>query len=250
MPQFYLAGDWAQSDQAPLICDINTYLSHHLRVRRINDSDSFSIFDGKGHTAKARLLSLSKQSGKIAITHIETDLHRESPYRIELIQGLAGGDKMDWIIEKAVETGVAQIIPVECERSVLRLHGDHKRSEKRLAHWCAIAEAACEQCDRTIIPQIGGVQDYKNAIGATYAKIKVLLSPNTNDSFERFLHQQTPEDICIAIGPEGGHSPNEEALAQQAGFQILSLGPRTLRTETAGIVAITAVHTVWNLKRA
>ena len=250
MPQFYLAGDWAQSDQAPLICDINADLAHHLRVRRINDSDSFSIFDGKGHTAKARLLSLSKQSGKIEITHIETDLHRESPYRIELIQGLAGGDKMDWIIEKAVETGVAQIIPVECERSVLRLHSDHKRSEKRLAHWCAIAEAACEQCDRTIIPQIGAVQDYKNAIGATNAKIKVLLSPNTNDSFERFLHQQTPEDICIAIGPEGGHSPNEEALAQQAGFQILSLGPRTLRTETAGIVAITAVHTVWNLKRA
>ncbi len=250
MPQFYLAGDWAQSDQAPLICDINTDLAHHLRVRRINDSDSFSIFDGKGHTAKARLLSLSKQSGKIEITHIETDLHRESPYRIELIQGLAGGDKMDWIIEKAVETGVAQIIPVECERSVLRLHSDHKRSEKRLAHWCAIAEAACEQCDRSIIPQIGAVQDYKNAIGATNAKIKVLLSPNTNDSFERFLHQQTPEDICIAIGPEGGHSPNEEALAQQAGFQILSLGPRTLRTETAGIVAITAVHTVWNLKRA
>ena len=250
MPQFYLAGDWAQSDQAPLICDINTDLAHHLRVRRINDSDSFSIFDGKGHTAKARLLSLSKQSGKIAITHIETDLHRESPYRIELIQGLAGGDKMDWIIEKAVETGVAQIIPVECERSVLRLHSDHKRSEKRLAHWCAIAEAACEQCERTIIPQIGAVQDYKNAIGATNAKIKVLLSPNTNDSFERFLHQQTPEDICIAIGPEGGHSPNEEALAQQSGFQILSLGPRTLRTETAGIVAITAVHTVWNLKRA
>jgi len=157
---------------------------------------------------------------------------------------------MDWIIEKAVETGVTQIIPVECERSVLRLHSDHKRSVKRLAHWCAIAEAACEQCDRTIIPQIGGVQDYKNAIGATNAKIKVLLSPNTNDSFERFLHQQTPEDICIAIGPEGGHSPNEEALAQQAGFQILSLGPRTLRTETAGIVAVTAVHTVWNLKRA
>ncbi len=250
MPQFYLAGDWAQSDQAPLICDINTDLAHHLRVRRINDSDSFSIFDGKGHTAKARLLSLSKQSGKIEIAHIETDLHRESPYRIELIQGLAGGDKMDWIIEKAVETGVAQIIPVECERSVLRLHSDHKRSEKRLAHWCAIAEAACEQCERTIIPQIGAVQDYKNAIGATNAKIKVLLSPNTNDSFERFLHQQTPEDICIAIGPEGGHSPNEEALAQQAGFQILSLGPRTLRTETAGIVAITAVHTVWNLKRA
>jgi 16S rRNA (uracil1498-N3)-methyltransferase len=249
MPQFYLAGDWAQSDQVPLICDINTDLAHHLRVRRINDSESFAIFDGKGRTAKARLLSLSKQTGKIEITHIKTDLHRESSYRIELIQGLAGGDKMDWIIEKAVETGVTQIIPVECERSVLRLQSDHKRSEKRLAHWCAIAEAACEQCDRTIIPQIWGVQDYKNAIGATYAKIKVLLSPNTNDSFERFLHQQTAEDICIAIGPEGGHSPNEEALAQQAGFQILSLGPRTLRTETAGIVAITAVHTVWNLKR-
>jgi 16S rRNA (uracil1498-N3)-methyltransferase len=250
MPQFYLAGDWAQSDQAPLICDINTDLAHHLRVRRITNSESFTVFDGKGHTANARLISLSKQTGSIEITQIKTDLHRESPYRIELIQGLAGGDKMDWIIEKAVETGVAQIIPVECERSVLRLQSDHKRSEKRLAHWCAIAEAACEQCDRTVIPQLEPVQSYGHAIKTSKAKIKVLLSPDANDSFERFLHQQTPEDICIAIGPEGGHSPNEEVLAKAAGFQILSLGPRTLRTETAGIVAITAVHTVWNLKRA
>ena len=73
MPQFYLAGDWAQSDQAPLIYDINTDLAHHLRMRRINDSEPFAIFDGKGHTAKARLLSLSKQTGKIEITHNMTD---------------------------------------------------------------------------------------------------------------------------------------------------------------------------------
>ena len=250
MPQFYLAGDWAYSDQAKLICDINADLVHHLRVRRITDSESFTIFDGKGHIARATLLNLSKQFGQIEITDIELDLHRESPYRIALIQGLAGGDKMDWIIEKAVETGAAHIIPVECERSVLRLRSDTKRSEKRLAHWQAIAEAACEQCDRTVIPQIEPVQNYDHAIKTSKAKIKALLSPEAKGSFEGFLNQQAPSDICIVIGPEGGLSSNEEALAQKAGFEILSLGPRVLRTETAGIVAITAVHAVWNLKRA
>ena len=250
MPQFYLAGDWAQSNQVNLMYEINADLAHHLRVRRISDSESFTVFDGKGNTAKARLVSLSKQTGQIEIANIKTDLHRESPYRIELIQGLAGGDKMDWIIEKAVETGAAQITPVACERSVLKLQGDSKRLEKRLAHWCAIAEAACEQCDRTVIPQIAAVQSYDHAIHSTNSKIKILLSPDANESFEGFLNRQTPSTICLAIGPEGGYSPSEESLAKAAGFEILSLGPRVLRTETAGIVAITAVHTIWNLKRA
>lgn len=248
MPQFYLAGDWGKSNQTRLICDAHSDLVHHLRVRRINSSESFTVFDGKGSIAKARLVSLSKQSGQIELTEIQYDLQRESPYRIDLIQGLAGGDKMDWIVEKTAETGVAHIVPVECERSILRLLDDPKRSEKRLAHWRAIAEAACEQCDRSVIPSISPIQDYEYAVKNTKVGLKVLLSPEAKDSFEQFLNLQRPSDICLAIGPEGGLNPNEEALAQRAGFEILSLGPRVLRTETAGIVAITAVHSIWNLK--
>jgi len=157
---------------------------------------------------------------------------------------------MDWIVEKAVETGAARVLPVECERSVIRLLGDPKRSEKRLAHWQAIAQSACEQCDRSVIPSIDSIQSYGDAIKNAKTEIKVLLSPEAKDSFEQFLNRQTPGDISLVIGPEGGLSPSEEGLAQQAGFEILSLGPRVLRTETAGIVAITAVHSIWKLKRA
>lgn len=248
MPQFYLAGDWSKSSQTTLICDISSDLAHHLRVRRINSSEFFTVFDGRGSTAKARLLGLSHPARQIEITDIQHDLHRESLYRIELIQGLAGGDKMDWIVEKAVETGVAHVLPAECERAVLRLLGDPKRSERRIAHWQAIAQSACEQCDRSVIPSISPIQSYGNAIENAKTKIKVLLSPEAKDSFEPFLNQQTPGDISLVIGPEGGLSPSEERLAQQAGFEILSLGPRVLRTETAGIVAITAVHSIWKLK--
>jgi 16S rRNA (uracil1498-N3)-methyltransferase len=250
MPQFYLAGDWGKSSQTTLICDISSDLAHHLRVRRINPSDLFTVFDGKGSTAKARLLGLSHPARQIEITDIQYDLHREPDYRIELIQGLAGGDKMDWIIEKAVETGAARVLPVESERSVLRLLGDPKRSEKRLAHWQAIAQSACEQCDRSVIPSIDSIQSYSNAIENAKTEIKVLLSPEAKESFEQFLNRLTPGDISLVIGPEGGLSPSEEGLARQAGFEILSLGPRVLRTETAGIVAITAVHSIWKLKRA
>lgn len=250
MPQFYLAGDWGKSNQTTLICDVHSDLAHHLRVRRINTSEFFTVFDGKGSTAKARLVHLSNPVQQIEITDIQCDLHREPNYSIELIQGLAGGDKMDWIVEKAVETGVARILPTECERSVVRLLGDPKRSEKRLTHWQSIAQSACEQCDRSVIPNIESIQSFGNAIKNIKADIKVLFSPEAKHSFEQFLSQQTPSDICLVIGPEGGLSSNEEGLAQRAGFEILSLGPRVLRTETAGIVAITAVHSIWNLKRA
>lgn len=248
MSQFYLSGDWGQSSQANLMVKINGDLAHHLRVRRIDPSESFTVFDGLGTSAKARLVTLLKHSGEIELSDIRLDLHRESHYRIELIQGLAGGDKMDWIIEKAVEIGATSITPVECERSILRLLGDSKRSEKRLGHWQALTRAACEQCDRTIIPSIDAIQGFEQALSNTKGKLKVLLSPEVTDSFESFLNQQVPQDISLLIGPEGGCSPAEVALAQEAGFEILAMGPRTLRTETAGIVAITAVNTIWNLK--
>jgi 16S rRNA (uracil1498-N3)-methyltransferase len=248
MPQFYLAGDWAPSGQEKLLQRIDADLAHHLRVRRIKIHESFTVFDGRGHTAAARLLELGSQSGEIEITQIQRDLRRESAYRITLLQGLAGGDKMDWIVEKAVETGVSTIIPIECERSVLKLQNDPRRLEKRLMHWQAIARAACEQCDRTIIPTMQPIQNPDRAFAASAGHLKVLLSPEASDSFDRFLHPLQPQDITIAIGPEGGFSPTEEALAKSAGFVCLTLGPRVLRTETAGIVAITAIHSIWNLK--
>ncbi len=220
-----------------------------MRVRRIQTGESFPVFDGKGQVAQAELLSVSGKTGQVQLSDIRTDTHRETPYAITLAQGLAGGDKMDWIVEKAVETGAQIIAPMQCERSILKLtrSSDLERAQKRLAHWEAIVQAACEQCDRTVLASIEPIQTFD-----TYLKsnpkpaLKLLLSPDATKSMYSALLENDPQDIVLMIGPEGGHSPEEEAQAQAAGYQIVSLGERVLRTETAGTVAITVVHSVWN----
>ncbi len=250
MPQFYLAGDWAQSKLPKLQVPIDRDLAHHLRVRRIGPDDVFTVFDGQGYAAVGRLSKINDAYPQIEIELIQEDRHRELPYYLELIQGLAGGDKMDWIIEKAVETGAASITPIECERSVVKLINDPKRQEKRLAHWQAIAQAACEQSDRSVIPKVTPIQYPRDTFKQSKAGLKILLSPTATDSLHQFLNRHSPQSIAIAIGPEGGFSLEEEVSAKEAGFMALSLGPRILRTETAGIVAISAVESIWNLKES
>ncbi len=220
-----------------------------MRVRRIQTGEFLPVFDGKGQIAKGELLSLSGKTGQVQLTEIRIDTHRETPYAITLAQGLAGGDKMDWIVEKAVETGVQVIAPMQCERSILRLTrtSDQERAQKRLAHWEGIIQAACEQCDRTVFASLEPIQTFEAYLKATQKpKLTLLLSPDATKSMYSVLIENTPQDIVLMIGPEGGHSPEEEAQAEAAGYQLVSLGERVLRTETAGVVAITAVHSVWN----
>jgi 16S rRNA (uracil1498-N3)-methyltransferase len=166
-----------------------------------------------------------------------------------LAQGLAGGDKMDWIVEKAVETGAQIIAPMHCERSVLKLtrSSDQERAQKRLAHWEGIVQAACEQCDRTVFASIEPIQTFDAYLKSNpKPALKLLLSPGATKSMHSVLMENSPQDIVLMIGPEGGHSPEEESQAQAAGYQLVSLGERVLRTETAGTVAITTVHNIWN----
>jgi 16S rRNA (uracil1498-N3)-methyltransferase len=239
MPQFYLPGPW--ETQKPNV--LTSELAHHLRVRRIQPGEFFPIFDGKGQVAQAKLLSLGNKSGEAELSDIRLDTHRESPYAITLAQGLAGGDKMDWVVEKAIETGAQVITPLQCERSVIKLT---RTSDAELLHWEGIVQAACEQCDRTVLATVEPVQNFERYLQKTQkAKLKLLLSPDTDKSLYSVLIDNPPQDIILMIGPEGGHSPEEEAQAKSAGYQIVSLGDRVLRTETAGIVAITAVHSIW-----
>jgi 16S rRNA (uracil1498-N3)-methyltransferase len=245
MPQFYLPGPW--DSQKPNI--LTPELAHHLRVRRIQIGETFPIFDGNGQIAHATLLSLSGKTGQAQLSNIRSDTHRETPYAITLAQGLAGGDKRDWIVEKAVETGAQFIAPLQCERSVIKLtrSSDEERAQKRLAHWNGIIQAACEQCDRTVFTRLEPIQTFEAYLKESpKPKLKLLLSPDATKSMYSVLAENAPQDIVLMIGPEGGHSPEEEALAQTAGYQIISLGERVLRTETAGVVAITAVHSIWN----
>ncbi len=245
MPQFYLPGPWESQKPNSLTPE----LAHHLRVRRIQIGEFFPVFDGKGQVAKGELLSLSGKAGQVQLTDIHTDTHRETPYAITIAQGLAGGDKMDWIVEKAVETGAQNIAPIQCERSILKLtrSSDLDRAQKRLTHWKGIIQAACEQCDRTVFASLEPIQTFENYLKTTpKPPLKLLLSPDAKQSMYSVLIENDPQDIVLMIGPEGGHSSEEEAQAQAAGYQLVSLGERVLRTETAGVVAITVVHSVWN----
>jgi len=245
MPQFYLPGPWETQKPTTLTPEV----AHHLRVRRVQVGESFPVFDGKGLVAQAELLSLTAKSGDALLTQSHLDTHREAPYAITLAQGLAGGDKMDWIVEKAIETGAQKIAPLQCERSVIKLTGSNnaERAQKRLLHWKGIIQAACEQCDRTVLANLEPIQSFENYLKAPQKPtLKLLLSPDATKSMNSVLMETVPQDVVLMIGPEGGHTPEEEALAQAAGYQLVSLGERVLRTETAGVVAITAVHTIWN----
>jgi 16S rRNA (uracil1498-N3)-methyltransferase len=245
MPQFYLPGPWESQKPTTLTPEV----AHHLRVRRIQTGECFPVFDGNGQVAQAELLSLSSKAGQAQLTDIRIDTHRETPYAITLAQGLAGGDKMDWIVEKSVETGVQVIAPIQCERSILKLtrSSDQERAQKRLAHWQGIIQAACEQCDRTVFADLEPIQTFESYLkGNSKPTLKLLLSPDAKKSMYSVLIETDPQDIVLMIGPEGGHSPEEESQAQAAGYQLVSLGDRVLRTETAGVVAITAVNSIWN----
>jgi 16S rRNA (uracil1498-N3)-methyltransferase len=248
MPQFYLPPPWETQKPHPIPAE----LLHHLRVRRISEGEVIPIFDGQGQIASATLVRLGNKAGELAISAVKQDIESESPYGITLAQGLAGGDKMDWVIEKAVETGAATIAPLQCERSVIKLtrSSDADRAHKRLIHWRAITQAACEQCERTVLPRVEPIQTIADYLSNSDAEIKgalkLVLSTGDHPSLATTIAPLPAQDVILLIGPEGGFTPEEIALAIKAGFQAVSLGKRILRTETAGIAAISTIHAMWD----
>jgi 16S rRNA (uracil1498-N3)-methyltransferase len=248
MPQFYLPPPWETQKPHPM----PTELVHHLRVRRISEGEVIPIFDGQGQIALATLIRLGNKVCELTITAVKKDAQSEPPYGITLAQGLAGGDKMDWVIEKGVETGASRIVPLECERSVIKLHrsSDAERAQKRLIHWRAITQAACEQCERTVLPLVEPIQaiaDYlANADADLNDTLKLIFCTGDHPSLAKTIAPLPAQNVILLIGPEGGFTPEEIGLAMKAGFQAVSLGKRILRTETAGIAAISTIHAIWD----
>jgi len=248
MPQFYLPPPWETQKPHPLPAE----LLHHLRVRRISEGEVIPIFDGQGQIASATLVRLGSKSGELAITTVKQDTQSEAPYGITLAQGLAGGDKMDWVIEKAVETGASRIAPLQCDRSVIKLtrSSDAERAQKRLIHWRAITQAACEQCERTVLPRVEPIQAITDYLAKADTELKEALKlvfcTGDHPSLANIIALLPAQDVILLIGPEGGFTPEEIALALKAGFQAVSLGKRILRTETAGIAAISTIHAIWD----
>ena len=222
--------------------DLPAEAAHHAaRVLRLDAGDQVRLFNGRGGEWLARIERL-KPTVHVSLEAFDaTD--REPPLQVTLVQGLAAGDKMDWIVQKTVELGVAAIQPVAARRSVVRLSGD--RGERRVQHWGNIAIAACEQSGRNCVPAVAPVIDLAQYLAQPRRdnELRLVLAPRAPGRMRDLAPPAGP--VTILIGPEGGFDDGEFLAAEGVGFVAVSLGPRVLRIETAGPAALAVIMALW-----
>ncbi|WP_444437410.1 16S rRNA (uracil(1498)-N(3))-methyltransferase [Pseudomonas sp. A6] len=213
--------------------------AHYIgRVLRHAAGDAVQLFDGSGQEFLGELVEVSKKNVRVELRESFAGL-AESPLRLHLGQGLSRGERMDWAIQKATELGAARITPIVSERCEVRLKDE--RADKRTAHWRQIAISACEQCGRSVLPQIDAPVSLAEWLQATEADLKLVLHPVA----EPLASHTRPGSLAFLIGPEGGLSDAEVEQAKAAGFHAARLGPRVLRTETAPVVALSVAQQLW-----
>jgi 16S rRNA (uracil1498-N3)-methyltransferase len=211
-------------------------VAHHAaRVLRLRDGAAIVLFNGRGGEFGATLQVDGKHA--LARVHRFDPVERESPLPLMLVQAWVATDKLDWIIEKATELGVARIVLAPAERSVVRLQGE--RRERRLAHLRLLAIAACEQCGRNRVPAVTAVDTLAAALVASGSDAWLILAP---EAALPLAEAAPAASTALLVGPEGGFTPEEIAAAGQLGCRPVRLGPRVLRTETAGIAALAALQ--------
>ena len=222
--------------------------NHVVRVLRLRTGEALTLFNGRGGEYAATLADAGAARGARARVRVGSHaaVERESPLRLTLLQGIARGERMDHIVQKATELGVTRIVPLASERSVVRL--DASTAARRLEHWRAIAIAACEQCGRNrppVIDAVAGLERIADSVpalvlDAAEAGARLLLEPSAATALTAVVPGLTA--ATLLVGPEGGLSERVRALARRAGFTPCRLGPRILRTETAPLVALTALQ--------
>lgn len=212
---------------------------HVARVLRLAAGDPLTLFNGDGADYTATITDVGKRGVQVQVQDRQA-VDRESPLRLTLAQGVARGEKMDLIVQKATELGVARIVPLLTERSEVRL--DPARAEKRLAHWRAVAASACEQCGRARLPEILPAQALSAWLASLDgdAAMRLALLPEAAASARELCPDG--KGALLVVGPEGGLGERDVALLSEAGFTGLRLGPRILRTETAGLAALAALQ--------
>ena len=216
---------------------------HHIRqVLRMRPGEEVLVSSGDDWEYTCRITALEDERVSAQILDVQKP-GRELTSRLYLFQCIPKGDKMEWIIQKAVELGVYQIIPVASRRCVVKLDG--KKAESRLARWNAVAASAAKQSKRMIVPGVMPLQNFSEALHRA-KELDVRLIPYERAegmaATRRLLGQIRPgQSVGILIGPEGGFEEEEVKAAEQAGFCSVTLGKRILRTETAGITALSVL---------
>lgn len=237
IPRIFLDQALAAGQEYSLPGDRAHYLANVLRLAA---GRPLIMFNGLGGEYTATLVSASKRQAIIQIEKF-VDVDRESPLKIELVIGLARGDRMDWIVQKATELGVARIVPLYTERTEVKLSG--ARLDKKLQHWRQIIVSACEQSQRNCLPLLAEPKEFSAFVGQNDAQQKLILHPAI-ESFD-FSHAKQTSQVTILVGPEGGFSDGEVEVAVAQGFAGWQLGPRILRAETAPIAALTLLQHYW-----
>jgi 16S rRNA (uracil1498-N3)-methyltransferase len=217
---------------------------HAVNVMRLRSGDALELFDGNGLSATAHISFIEKKSARARLVQVQA-ASVESPLHITLAQCLSAGDKMDWTIEKAVELGVSHIVPIFSAKSQIKLTPE--RAAKKLQHWRKIIVAACAQSGRNVLPTLSECMTIKRFLANQKSSdvYKLLLHPSGAVPFKRLPTPSSGQKCTVLIGPESGFDVSELENAQAVGFTNTILGPRILRTESAGLAAIACIQAVW-----
>ncbi len=226
---------------APLTEDSDCVLSeqarlHACRVLRLKPGGFIQLFDGNGKTAQAEIVVCEKRNLTARIIKMLTDTSKASIH-IHLYQAISRGQKMDYTLQKAAELGVRQITPIHSQRSNYRIR------PSKMDHWRGVLISACEQSGCNTIPTLNDPIELRELSNQTMSGSRIILTPNNGQGLATLKSENN--QYHLLCGPEGGFSAEEEASASAVGFKACRLGPRILRTETAAIVASSALHTLY-----
>ena len=233
-------GELLSTGSEVLLPDAAAY--HVARVLRLRAGAPLVLFDGSGADFRGEVVAVEGDRVRVSVGERSAGL-RESPLAITLVQAVSRGERMDWTLQKATELGVRRIQPVLSARSVVRL--DEQQAAKKLRHWQAIVAAACEQCGRSVLPLVEAPLELPRYFAGPRGEgRRLVLSPDAARSVATVAARLDGDvtGVELLIGPEGGLEATEVAAAALAGFEPVRLGPRVLRTETAGIAALAVLQ--------
>ncbi len=239
MPRFFCPAPLATG----AALDLPSGAARHVQVLRLQPGDTITLFNGEsGGEFDAAITHMGRSDVQVQVGAHHA-VEREARRAVHLAVGMPANERMDWLVEKATELGVASIQPLMTERSVLRLSGE--RADKKVAHWHSVAVAACEQCGGNRVPLLHPVRTFSNWLANSTGgdpSVGLLLSLNSDAKPLRTLvSSESGQAITFLSGPEGGLSAVEENLALKHGYQPVTLGPRVLRAETAALAALSAM---------
>jgi 16S rRNA (uracil1498-N3)-methyltransferase len=219
---------------------------HAGRVLRLAAGDALVLFDGRGGEYPARIAAVRKDAVEVEL-QAWRDIECESPLSVTLAQALQAADKMDLTIQKSVELGVSAVQPLASKRSVVRLDGE--RAMRRVGHWHGVAASACEQCGRNRVPAVGDILPFDGWLAGlgkpACGELRLMMAPGATITLSGLAALPPPGHVILLVGAEGGLDPREQDAAQAAGFVSVRMGPRVLRTETAGLAGLAALQVLW-----